>query len=43
MNTLKVLESQIKGELEKLRRLLNEAAEVGRKRPSNINISGERR
>ncbi len=38
MNTLKVLESQITGELEKLRRLLNEAAEVGRKRSSNINI-----
>ncbi len=38
MNTLKVLESQITGELEKLKRLLNEAAEVGKKRPSNINI-----
>lgn len=38
MNTLKILESQIGSELEKLRRLLDEAAEIVRKKPSKINI-----
>lgn len=38
MNTLKVLESQIKSELDKLRTLLDEATEILKKRQSKINI-----
>jgi hypothetical protein len=38
MNELKVLKSQVKDELEKLKRLLDEASEISKKKVSNINI-----
>lgn len=38
MNTLKVVEAQIKSELERLRELIHEAADVEKKKGTNINI-----